>query len=116
MLSNEFVCYYQSEKRTCRKKDTSVKREKLTEIKLHDGFATIIAGIRRCGKSTLLQQLLPAVPGRSLFLNFEDPHLSGFERDDFRCPDNELKKGMIVTLHQSDVYYIEGKEIILLPV
>ncbi|TZF82721.1 hypothetical protein FW774_14600 [Pedobacter sp. BS3] len=49
------------------KKDSSVKREKLTAIKLHESFASIVTGIRRCGKSTLLRQLLPSVSGKSLF-------------------------------------------------
>jgi len=73
------------------KEESSIKREKLTEVKVHDGFTRIITGIRRCGKSTLLRQLLPQVSGKTLFLNFEDPRLSGFEKDDFRRLDNELK-------------------------
>ncbi|TZF82720.1 hypothetical protein FW774_14595 [Pedobacter sp. BS3] len=62
--------------------------------------------------------------------------MAGFEKDDFRRLDSELKarkvkrkiaglveamiffgleKGNIITLHQEDVYHVEGKEITLLP-
>jgi len=45
--------------------------------------ALIITGIRRCGKSTLLQQMNRETGGNSLFLNFEDPRLAGFDAADF---------------------------------
>jgi uncharacterized protein len=41
----------------------------------------IISGIRRCGKSTFLKQLLKEQ--ESLYVNFEDPRLEGFELNDF---------------------------------
>lgn len=47
---------------------------------LHPGLALVIQGVRRCGKSTLLQQLLGRYqldPSGCLFINFEDPRLSG---------------------------------------
>lgn len=40
------------------KQDSGFIREALGYIPLADSFATIITGIRRCGKSTLLLQLL----------------------------------------------------------
>jgi predicted AAA+ superfamily ATPase len=43
----------------------------------------IISGIRRCGKSTLLQQINRTFNGRSIYLNFEDPRLAGFDLSDF---------------------------------
>lgn len=44
------------------------------------GMALVVQGVRRCGKSTLLAQLVDhyALPReRCLFLNFEDPRLAG---------------------------------------
>jgi len=73
-------------------KDAGVQRDRLSDIKLHEGFATIITGIRRCGKSTLMRQLLPLAGGKTVFLNFEAPRLAGFEKDDFRRLDRELKR------------------------
>jgi len=42
--------------------------------------AIIISGIRRCGKSTLLRQLMPE---KFHYMTFEDPQLSSFEISDF---------------------------------
>jgi len=43
----------------------------------------IVSGIRRCGKSTLLQQINKTYSGHSIYLNFEDPRLAGFDLSDF---------------------------------
>jgi predicted AAA+ superfamily ATPase len=46
--------------------------------------ALIVSGIRRCGKSTVLTQLLEAEhPQDFYFLNFDDERLVGFEATDF---------------------------------
>lgn len=41
----------------------------------------IISGVRRCGKSTLIQQKL--MNKKALYINFEDPRLVDFRIDDF---------------------------------
>ena len=73
-------------------KQEGVLRDKLKETQLQEGFVNIITGIRRCGKSTLMRQLLTLVKGKSLFLNFEDPRLSGFDISDFRRLDILIKE------------------------
>lgn len=45
--------------------------------------ARIITGIRRCGKSTLMHQIIKAEREQAFYLNFEDPRLSGFDEGDF---------------------------------
>ncbi len=45
--------------------------------------AFILTGIRRCGKSTILQQLFRVIGKPAIFLNFEDPRLAGFDLSDF---------------------------------
>ncbi len=57
-------------------------REKEKEIKIEDSFAIIIIGIRRCGKSTFLNQLLMKQK-KGYYLNLEDPRLDNFELSDF---------------------------------
>ena len=44
--------------------------------------AFIVSGIRRCGKSTLLQQIHKTFSDNSIYLNFEDPRLAGFDLSD----------------------------------
>jgi uncharacterized protein len=62
--------------------DTGLNRD-IPEYSALSSHALIVTGIRRCGKSTLLQQINKAVAGTTLYLNFEDPRLSGFDLSDF---------------------------------
>src|SRR3989338_4462880 len=57
-------------------------REEIKEINVEDSFALIITGVRRCGKSTLMNQLLKRQK-KGYYLNLEDPRLGGFEFSDF---------------------------------
>lgn len=45
--------------------------------------AFIVTGVRRCGKSTLLQQINKTLAQPSIYINFEDPRLAAFELNDF---------------------------------
>lgn len=93
------------------KKDTSVRRDKLSEIRIFDGFVNIITGVRRCGKSTLLRQLLPSASGKSMFLNFEDPRLAGFEKDDFGRLDRHIKSLKAENLYFDEIQMLESWEL-----
>lgn len=56
----------------------------------------IVSGVRRCGKSTLLQQINKTFNNRSIYLNFEDPRLAGFDLGDFnRLHEIAVKEGII---------------------
>lgn len=61
-------------------RDLGVEREK--EIKILPKYATIITGVRRCGKSTLARQYLKGKK-RVNYIWFEDINLTGFELRDF---------------------------------
>jgi len=61
----------------------SVKRE------FADNFCSspevvIITGIRRCGKSTLLQQIRAAQTEKDYYINFDDERLASFKVEDFQ--------------------------------
>jgi predicted AAA+ superfamily ATPase len=58
-------------------------RDKLSQVTLSKEFVLIITGIRRCGKSTLMQQLIDKLNSSVAFFNFEDPRIFGFETTDF---------------------------------
>ncbi len=45
---------------------------------------TILSGIRRCGKSTLMQQLRAANNEKDYYINFDDERLLHFTKDDFQ--------------------------------
>jgi predicted AAA+ superfamily ATPase len=62
--------------------DKGVAREELHNIVITPQFAVIVQGVRRCGKSTLLSQLL-VKQKKWYYLNLEDPRLEGFTVNDF---------------------------------
>ena len=64
-------------------KSLGIRRTDLNRLKLYDSFVLVISGVRRCGKSTMLKQILKSRFSSPFFLNFEDPRLSGFELTDF---------------------------------
>ena len=63
-------------------KELGIRREKLATINTKLSHALIISGIRRCGKSTLLKQLMKDIKKPSYF-SFEDPRTSNFQLSDF---------------------------------
>jgi len=71
--------------------DKGVEREKLKEIDLTPNFVIIISGIRRCGKSTLLSQVLNKQK-KFYYLNLEDPRLENFEIRDFNKVEKLFKE------------------------
>ena len=74
-----------------RKKD-EVDREAIHSVSILPSFATIITGVRRCGKSTLVSQLVENKFPDAFFINFEDIRLAGFETDDFTRLYSEIVK------------------------
>jgi hypothetical protein len=67
--------------------DIGIKREVLDDIDLKTSHVIILSGIRRCGKSTLLKQLMKKVK-KFYYFNFEDQRVSGFELSDFEKLDD----------------------------
>ena len=66
----------------------------ITDFTSLSSHALIVSGIRRCGKSTLLQQINRTFSGQSIYLNFEDPRLAGFDLSDFnRIHEIAVKEG-----------------------
>ncbi len=64
--------------------DYGIPRNQLEEFKSSmPGFARILVGVRRCGKSTLMQQIRRK-NGAGAYFNFEDPRISGFRTEDFQ--------------------------------
>ncbi len=84
------------------KAETGTPREKKEEIKIIDSFALIITGVRRCGKSTFVHQLMKEQK-RAYYLNFEDPRLEGFDLSDF----NKLESIMKELYGEGGVYFFD---------
>lgn len=70
----------------------------------------IVTGVRRCGKSTLIQQKLLKT-GDALFINFEDPRLINFTVDDFSQLEKIAKETGKIYLVLDEVQNIDHWEL-----
>lgn len=80
-----------AQRQDCSLFDYGIDRELKKQIDLGIPFATVLSGARRCGKSTLLHQLMNEA-AQFCYLNFEDPRLSNFEAEDFQKLDEIFKE------------------------
>lgn len=80
----------ETQKTNLSQKDPGLKRDALATLPDLSAFALIVSGIRRCGKSTLLFQLLKERYPDALYLNFEDPRLYEFGPTDFARLDETI--------------------------
>ena len=104
----EEVVQYQQ--KTAQRKLAGTEREVLGDYQLTDNFVNVVTGIRRCGKSTLMMQLLQQRKVNSLFINFEDPRLAGFTTDDFRRLDQLIEKGNYAYLFFDEIQMLPDWE------
>lgn len=93
-------------------KKTGVKRALLRNLPMATGFASIITGIRRCGKSTLqLQVKQTFFKNDGIFLNFEDPRLAGMQTSDFERLYTEILSRETKVLFFDELQIVNGWEI-----
>ena len=95
------------------KDDAGFEREILENIPVVQSFTTIITGIRRGGKSTLLLQLLRQKYEKAIYLHFDDIRLSGFEMDDFTRLLNEIEKRGMSVLFFDEIQLINGWDLFI---
>lgn len=91
-------------------KEKGLIRDELAGLPEVQTFAVIVSGIRRCGKSTLLFQLLAEKYQDALYLNFDDPRLYGFDITDFLKLDMLIKKSGTRVLMFDEIQIIDGWE------
>ena len=92
-------------------KDSGLKRELIPATQSLSSHALIISGVRRCGKSTLLMQMMKEMEKDTvLYLNFESPQLYEFALHDFTRLDNLISQTQIGTLFFDELQLVEGWE------
>lgn len=66
--------------------DKLIEREVFKEVNVlrHNTFIVVIIGVRRCGKSSVLQMIRNQSSERDFFISFDDDRLVTFEVDDFQ--------------------------------
>lgn len=93
-------------------RDSGLKRELIPATKSLSSHALIISGVRRCGKSTLLMQMMEGMDHNTvLYLNFESPQLYEFTLLDFARLDTIIAQKGIKTLFFDEIQLVEGWEI-----
>lgn len=107
---DEIALVIDSQRDTFLKRESGFVRDALINIPVVDGFATIITGIRRCGKSTLLLQLFRRDYQDAIYLNFDDIRLSGFEVGDLIRLHREIEKREIKVLFFDEIQVVKGWE------
>lgn len=107
---DEIALVIDSQRDTFWKQDSGFNRDALIDIPVADSFATIITGIRRCGKSTLLLQLLRRDYQDAIYLNFDDIRLSGFKASELIRLHREIEKREIKILFFDEIQIVEGWE------
>ncbi len=91
-----------SQQKDLEKLTHGIPRSITPQINLNLPFAIIISGIRRCGKSTLLRQIMRQTGG-TYYFNFEDPRATGFETQDFQKLDEIFRE----EYGESDCYFFD---------
>ena len=82
----------------------TTKRDILDEVLqwIEDNRVIILTGVRRCGKSTLLKQLMAQTTQWS-YINFEDERLLDFRAQDFEI----LNEVLIETYGSTKIYFFD---------
>lgn len=83
LLKSEIEACFKSQAESIKRADSGLQRKLIANIDLKNEFITTITGIRRCGKSTLMHQLMEKASGEMAYMNFEDPRIFGFDLQDF---------------------------------
>ena len=93
-------------------KEHGLSREITPNYKSLQSHALIISGVRRCGKSTLLLQIIESLNTKEkiLFLNFENPQLFDFKVQDFYKLDAIIERKKAEILFFDELQIIEGWE------
>src|SRR5512133_439672 len=92
-------------------KDAGYERNLLSHLPANlPNHALIVSGIRRCGKSTLLQQLLLRQTNNAFFINFDTPKLYNFELTDFKLLDEIIARTGKQILFFDEIQVVKGWE------
>lgn len=106
MLKSTLKVVLKSQLVQLRSKTAGLKRLAHANIFIPESHALIISGVRRGGKSTLLHQLLQTAGEGSYYLNFEDPRLYEFDKNDFSRLDDLLHELGCKTLFLDEIQQV----------
>jgi uncharacterized protein len=83
VLKSEIERAFKNQKNQLIAPPENINRTHYKKLNKKSSHIDIIAGIRRCGKSTLMKQMMSELEEDFAFLNFEDPRIIDFDLSDF---------------------------------
>ena len=87
-------------------------RDKIADITNDNMYhALMLTGIRRCGKSTLMRQIIRNNADAAFYLNFDTPQLFGFDIKDFAFLDELIDKSAKRNLFFDEIQFVKGWEL-----
>jgi uncharacterized protein len=110
LILNDILQVIESQKNSFVRKESGLIRESLQTLPDLTSHAVIISGVRRCGKSTLVYQLLKSRYPRALYLSFEDPRFYEFQLKDFIKLDSYIRDQQIRVLAFDEIQGIDQWE------
>jgi len=113
LRQEQIAAVIDSQKITFLNKGGQLLRAALAEVPVADNFVTIITGLRRCGKSTLLLQFMQKNYSDALYLNFEDIRLTAFSSNDFLRLKDEITQREIRVLFFDEIQLVDRWEIFI---
>lgn len=93
------------QRKSLKKLDKGIRREAMAKVERYSRLphVVVLAGIRRCGKSTLLRQTLDAVARDGYYVNFEDERFLDFGVRDF----NDLYEILVETFGEKKIFLFD---------
>ena len=74
------------------------------------GYVSVVTGVRRCGKSTLMEQLMRMDADKAFYLNLESAALSNLEIKDSVRLDRIIEASSAQTLYFDEIQQLKGWE------
>jgi uncharacterized protein len=94
ILKRDIELTYIAQKEQLSLRNGNIDRRFLQNFKPAGTHIEVISGIRRCGKSTLMKQIIHSRYQKTAYFNFEDARVHGFEVNDFPKLDEVLGNGL----------------------
>ncbi len=110
LLKSDIQRIWELQREIYTKADKGVRRDALSAITPPSRHALIITGIRRCGKSTLLYQLMDELFPDAFYMNFDDNRLYGFDNSDFQRLDEVIDESGSRVLLFDEIQEVSGWE------
>ena len=104
------ICQAIDEQAAERKRRLGMPRDVLPQLPSVRNFATVVTGVRRSGKSTLLDQWTSENGGNVVSVHFDDLRLASFSSNDFLLLYEIAKERKVDTLVLDEVQDIAGWE------